>query len=132
MLQWRKKYTRPLRCGQPRPRAFFLLGIAGCAILAAVLVPNLAEGQVRTWAYSADAEETFGNALEAYQQGRFDETINHLRQLAEFPLNQRSSAGQFLLGKSLYRLGALPKPLTRPWSCSAGFPSAAICPMPVC
>ena len=104
-MQWRKKYTRPLRCGQPRPRAFFLLGIAGCAILAAVLVPNLAEGQVRTWAYSADAEETFGNALGAYRQGRFDETINHLRQLAEFPLNQRSSAGQFLLGKSLYRLG---------------------------
>ena len=104
-MQWRKKYTRPLRCGQPRPRAFFLLGIAGCAILAAVLVPNLAEGQVHTWTYSADAEETFGNALEAYQEGHFDEAFNHLRQLAEFPINQRSSAGQFLLGKTLYRLG---------------------------
>ena len=104
-MPWRKKYTRPLRCGQPRPRAFFPLGIAVCAILATVLVPNFAEGQVHTWTYSADAEKTFGNALEAYQQGRFDEAINHLRQLAEFPLNQRSSAGQFLLGRALYRLG---------------------------
>ena len=104
-MQWRKKYTRPLSYGQPRPRAFFPLRIAVCAILATVLVPNFAEGQVHTWTYSADAEKTFGNALEAYQQGRFDEAINHLRQLAEFPINQRSSAGQFLLGKSLYRLG---------------------------
>ena len=104
-MQWRKKYTRPLRCRQPRPRAFFPLGIAVCAILAAVLVPNFAEGQARTWTYSADAEETFGNALGAYQQGRFDEALNHLRQLTEFPLNQRSSVGQFLLGRALYRLG---------------------------
>ena len=110
-MQWRKKYTRPLRCGQPRPRAFFpsaaLQRMARylCVVLAAVLVPNFAEGQARTWTYSADAEKIFGNALEAYRQGRFDEAINHLRQLAEFPLNQRSSAGQFLLGKSLYRLG---------------------------
>ena len=104
-MQWRKKYTRPLRCGQPRPCAFFPLGIAVCAILATVLVPNFAEGQGRMWTYSADAERTFGNALEAYQQGRFDEALNHLRQLAEFPLNQRSSAGQFVLGRALYRLG---------------------------
>ena len=96
-MQWRKKYTRPLRCGQPRPCAFFPLGIAVCAILATVLVPNFAEGQGRTWPYSADAEKTFGDALAAYQQGRFDEALNHLRQLAEFPLNQRSSAGQFIL-----------------------------------
>ena len=110
-MRWHKKYTRPLRCGQPRPHAFFLpatmqrIARYACVVLAAVLVPNLAEGQARTWTYSADAEKTFGNALEAYRQGRFAEGINHLRQLTEFPLNQRSSAGQFLLGKSLYRLG---------------------------
>ncbi len=110
-MQWRKKYTRPLRCGQPGPRAFFppasMQRIARyvCVVLAAVLAPNFAEGQVRPWTYSADAEKTFGSGLEAYQQGRFDEALNHLRQLAEFPLNQRSSAGQFLLGKTLYRLG---------------------------
>ena len=110
-MQWRKKYTRPLRCGQPRPQAFFppaamqRLARYVCVVLAAVLVPNFAEGQARPWTYSADAEKTFGNALEAYRQGRFDEAINHLWQLAEFPLNQQSSAGQFLLGKALYRLG---------------------------
>ena len=70
-----------------------------------MLAPTLAEGQARTWTYSVDAEKIFGNGLEAYKQGRFDEALNHLRQLAEFPLNQRSSIGQFLLGKALYRLG---------------------------
>ncbi|MDE2808673.1 MAG: tetratricopeptide repeat protein, partial [Gemmatimonadota bacterium] len=76
-----------------------------CVALTAVLAPNFAEGQARTWTYSADAEKTFGNGLEAYREGRFDEALNHLRQLAEFPLNQRSSVGQLLLGKTLYRLG---------------------------
>ena len=104
-MPWRKKYTRPLRCGQPRPRCRQYIARYVCVVFAAVLVPNFAEGQARTWTYSADAEKIFGNGLEAYKQGRFDETLNHLRLLAEFPLNQRSSAGQFLLGKTLYRLG---------------------------
>ena len=110
-MQWRKKYTRPLKYGQPRPCAFSrpaaiqCIARYVCVILAAVLAPNFAEGQAHTWTYSADAEKAFGNGLEAYQQGRFDEALNHLRQLAEFPLNQRSSEGQFLLGKALYRLG---------------------------
>ena len=110
-MPWRKKYTRPLRCGQPRPRAFSPLAYIQrtarylCLALAAVLVPALAEGQARTWTYSVDAEKIFDNGLETYKQGRFDEALNHLQQLAEFPLNQRSSEGQFLLGKALYRLG---------------------------
>ena len=110
-MQWRKKYTRPLRCGQPRPRAFSppasMQRIARyvCVVLAAVLAPSFSEGQTRSWTYSADAEKTFGSGLEAYQQGRFDEALDHLRQLVEFPLNQRSSVGQFLLGKTMYRLG---------------------------
>ena len=127
-MQWRKKYTRPLRCGQPRPRAFFPLGIAVCAILAAVLVPNFAEGQARTWPYSTDAEETFGNALGAYQQGRFDEALNHLRQLAEFPLNQRSSVGQFLLGKSLYRLGRFAETIDAALVLQRRFPASRYLP----
>ena len=110
-MPWRKKYTRPLRYGQPRPRSFFSPACLQrtarylCLVLAAVLAPTLAEGQARTWTYSVAAEKIFGNGLEAYKQGRFDEALNHLRQLAEFPLNQRSSVGQFLLGKALYRLG---------------------------
>lgn len=105
-MRWRKKYTRPLRCGQPRPRTFFspMARYAG-VVLAVVLAPALAEGQARNWPYSAAAEAIFGNGIEAYRQARFDAALNHLRQLAEFPLNQRSSAGQLLLGKALYRLG---------------------------
>ena len=104
-MPWRKKYTRPLRCGQPRPRCRQYIARCVCVVFAAVLVPNFAAGQARTWTYSADAEKIFGNGLEAYKQGRFDEALNHLRQLAEFPINQRSSVGQFLVGKALYRLG---------------------------
>ena len=99
-MQWRKKYTRPLRCRQPRPRAFFPLGIAVCAILAAVLVPNFAEGQARTWTYSADAEETFGNALGAYQQGRFDEALNHLRPANGVPAQPAVQRRSVRRGKS--------------------------------
>ena len=108
-MSWFKKYTRPPRCGQPRPRSFFpcIQRTARhlCLVLAAVLAPTLAEGQAYTWTYSVGAEKVFGNGLAAYKQGRFDEALNHLRQLAEFPLNQRSSVGQFLVGKALYRLG---------------------------
>ena len=108
-MPWRKKYTRPLRCGQAKPRSFFpyIQRTARylCLGLAAVLAPTLAAGQAYTWPYSVDAEKVFGNGLAAYKQERFDEALNHLRQLAEFPLNQRSSVGQFLLGKALYRLG---------------------------
>ena len=105
-MQWRKKYTRPLRWGQPRPRPFLApIARSAGAVLAVVLAPALAEGQARSWPHSADAETIFGNGLAAYRQERFDDALNHLQQLAEFPLNQRSSAGQFLLGKTLYRLG---------------------------
>ena len=105
-MPWRKKYTRPLRCGQPRPRCRQYIARYVCVVFAAVTSARTSpKGQARTWTYSADAEKIFGNGLEAYKQGRFDETLNHLRLLAEFPLNQRSSAGQFLLGKTLYRLG---------------------------
>ena len=110
-MPWRKKYTRPLRSGQPRPRVFSPPAYIQrttrylCLALAVVLTPAFVEGQARTWTYSVAAEKIFGNGLEAYKQGRFDEALNHLRQLAEFPLNQRSSAGRFLLGKALYRLG---------------------------
>ena len=133
-MQWRKKYTRPLRCGQPKPRTFFpptaLQRIAryACALFAAVLVPNFAEGQVRTWTYSADAEKTFGNALEAYRQERFDEARNHLQQLAEFPLNQRSSAGGFLLGKSLYRLGRFAEAIDAALVLQRRFPTSRYLP----
>ena len=127
-MQWRKKYTRPLRCGQPRPQAFFPLGIAVCAILATVLVPNFAEGQMDTWTYSAAAEETFDNALAAYQQGRFDEAINLLRQLAEFPLNQRSSAGQFVVGRALYRLERFAEAIEAALALQRRFPTSRYLP----
>ena len=128
-MQWRKKYTRPLSYGQPRPRAFFPLRIAVCAILATVLVPNFAEGQVHTWTYSADAEETFGNALEAYQQGRFDEALNHLRQLAEFPDQPAVQCRSVPLGE----ISVPPRSLCRSYRRGLGlaapvFPSVAICP----
>ena len=114
-MLWRKKYTRLLIYGQPRLRSFsspaymrrtarYLYQYLYLA-LAAVLVPALAEGQAYTWTYSVAAEKIFDNGLEAYKQERFDEALTHLQQLAEFPINQRSSVGQFLLGKALYRLG---------------------------
>ena len=133
-MQWRKKYTRPLRYGQPRPRAFSrpaaVQRIARyvCVVLAAVLVPNFVEGQVRTWPYSAAAENIFGNGLAAYQQGRFDEALNHLRQLAEFPLNQRSSAGQFLLGRALYRLGHFAEAIDAALALQRRFPTSRYLP----
>ena len=128
-MQWRKKYTRPLRCGQPRPRTFFSpIACSACVVLAVVLAPALAEGQARVWPHSADAETIFGNGLAAYRQERFDEALNHLRQLAEFPLNQRSSAGQFLLGKTLYRLGRFAEAIDAALVLQRRFPTSRYLP----
>ena len=127
-MPWRKKYTCPLKCGQPRPRCRQHITRYVCAILAAVLVPNFTEGQARAWTYSADAEKIFGNGLAAYKQGRFDETLNHLQQLAEFPLNQRSSVGQFLLGKTLYRLGRFAEAIDAALVLQRRFPTSRYLP----
>ncbi len=127
-MRWRKKYTRPLRCGQPRPLCRQYIARCACVVLAAVLVPNCVEGQARIWTYSADAEKIFGNGLEAYKQGHFDETLNYLRQLAEFPLNQRSSAGQFLLGKTLYRLGRFAEAIDAALVLQRRFPASRYLP----
>ena len=89
--------------------------------LAAVLAPALAEGQAYTWTYSVDAEKVFG-------KGRFDEALNHLRQLAEFPLNQRSSAGQLLLGKALYRLGHFAQAIDAALALQRRFPTSRYLP----
>jgi len=97
-------------------------------VVFAVLVPNFAAGQAGTWTYSADAEKIFGNGLAAYKQGRFDETLNHLRQLAEFPLNQRSSASQFLLGKTLYRLGRFAEAIDAALVLQRRFPASRYLP----
>lgn len=126
-MRWRKKYTRPLSCGQPRPRAFFPVRCLG-VVLAAVLAANCAEGQARPWTYSADAEKIFGSGLAAYQAGRFAEALNHLQQLAEFPLNQRSSAGQFLWGKALYRLGRFAEAIDAALALQRRFPHSRYLP----
>lgn len=73
--------------------------------LAVLLVPAVGESQSRAWIYSAEAEKTFVAGLEAYRGERFDTALDRLQRLLEFPLNQRSSAGQLLLSKTLYRLG---------------------------
>ena len=99
-----------------------------CLALAVVLAPTLAEGQAYTWTYSGDAEKVFGNGLAAYKQGRFDEALNHLRQLAEFPLNQRSSAGQFLVGKALYRLGHFAEAIDAALALQRRFPRSRYLP----
>ena len=70
-MSWRKKYTRPLRCGQPSPRCRQRIARYVCVVFAAVLVPNFAAGQAHTWTYSADAEKIFGNGLAALQTGAF-------------------------------------------------------------
>ena len=133
-MPWLKKYTRPPRYGQPRLRVFSapssMLRMARCAclILVAVLAPTLAEGQAYAWTYSVDAEKVFGNGLAAYKQERFDEALNHLRQLAEFPLNQRSSAGQFLVGKSLYRLGHFAEAIDAALALQRRFPKSRYLP----
>ena len=70
-----------------------------------LLVPTGGVGQGRAWIYSADAEKIFGDGLAAYRAERYDQALDRLQRLLEFPLNQRSSAGQLLQGKALFRLG---------------------------
>ena len=70
-----------------------------------LLVPTGGVGQGRAWIYSAEAEKIFGDGLAAYRAERYDQALDRLQRLLEFPLNQRSSAGQLLQSKALFRLG---------------------------
>ena len=73
--------------------------------LVVLLVPAAGASQSRAWINSAEAEKVFVDGLAAYRAESFAAALDRLQWLLEFPLNQRSSAGQLLLGKSLYRLG---------------------------
>ena len=80
--------------------------------LAVLLVPVVGDGQSRTWIYSAEAEKTFAAGLDAYGAEHFDTALERLQRLLEYPINQRSSAGLLLQGKSLYRLGRFAEALS--------------------
>ena len=67
--------------------------------------PLTVESQARTWIHSSEAEKSFAAGLKSYRAGDFERALEKFQRLLEFPLNQRSSAGQLLQGKSLYRLG---------------------------
>ena len=73
--------------------------------LAFLSVSVTVESQARTWIRSSEAEKSFAAGLESYRAGDFERALEKFQRLLEFPLNQRSSAGQLLQGKSLYRLG---------------------------
>ena len=85
-------------------RRFLLLLLPLYVALSTLLVPVAGEGQARAWIESAEAEKVFAHGLEDYEAGRYDEALARLQRLLEFPPNQRSSAGQLLLGKTLFRL----------------------------
>ena len=54
--------------------------------------------------FSAEAEKLFKKGLEAYQKERYQKAQDSFQKLLEFPLNQRSSAGQLMLSRTFFRL----------------------------
>lgn len=55
--------------------------------------------------YSADAEKQFDRGLEAYRRKRYPEARESFEKLLKRPANQRSSAGQYMLSRTLFRQG---------------------------
>jgi len=65
----------------------------------------------RQVAYSAEAEKLFARGVSAYRKQNFDQAREQFQKLLEFPLHQRSSAGQLMLGKALFRTREYPSAL---------------------
>ena len=82
-------------------RALASLSVA----LLILLVPTDGEGQARALIYSERAEKIFADGLADYRAERYNQALDRLQRLLEFRLNQRSSAGQLLQCKALFRLG---------------------------
>ena len=58
----------------------------------------------RELAYSSEAEKLFTRGVSAYRKQNFQQAREQFQKLLEFPLHQRSSASQLMLGKVLFRL----------------------------
>ena len=65
-------------------------------------LPALAN-QPRT--FSSEAEKLFEHGLDFYRQGRYRQAQDYFQRLLGLPINQRSSAGQLMLGKTVFRMG---------------------------
>ena len=81
---------------------FFLLMTVGLASLD----PADLQAQSIQAVYSSEAENVFSDGLTAYRQGDFEAARSAFVRLLEYAVNQHSSAGQLLLGKSYFRLGS--------------------------
>lgn len=58
----------------------------------------------REVAFSSEAEKLFIRGVSAYRKQNFQQAREQFQMLMEFPLHQRSSASQLMLGKVLFRL----------------------------
>ncbi|MEW6752290.1 MAG: ABC transporter substrate-binding protein [Candidatus Latescibacterota bacterium] len=56
-------------------------------------------------AYSSGAEKQFARGVEAYRKKRYSEARSRFERVLQYPLNQRSSAGQLMLARALFREG---------------------------
>ena len=54
--------------------------------------------------FSAASEKLFAKGLSAYKKGQFKKAQERFRKILDFPLNQRSSAAQLMVGKSSFEL----------------------------
>ncbi len=81
---------------------FFLLMTVGPASLD----PAALQAQSIQGVYSAEAEKVFSKGLGAYRQGDVEAARDAFLRLLEYDVNQHSSAGQLMLGKSYFRLGS--------------------------
>ena len=73
-----------------------------CALLAGRV--EKVDAQVRRAIFSAGAEKLFKQGLADYELERYRKAQESFQRLLEFPLNQRSSAGQLMLGKTLFKI----------------------------
>jgi branched-chain amino acid transport system substrate-binding protein len=71
--------------------------------LAWVLCP--AKAQAETAPFSAAAEKLFAKGIKSYAKGQYTRARDAFAALIKQPLNQRSSAAQLMLGRTLFHLG---------------------------
>lgn len=78
--------------------------------------------------YSAAADKLFNKGLRFYAKGQYPKARDTFVDLVKQPLNQRSSAGQFMLGRTLFHLGEYERALQVAQRLEPKYPDSPLIP----
>lgn len=98
------------------------------ALCCVVIVLAPVRAQSAPAPYSAAADKLFNKGLRFYTKGQYPKARDAFVDLVKQPLNQRSSPGQFMLGRTLFHLGEYERALQVAQRLESKFPDSPLVP----